>query len=316
VESLFAIENGKTMNNNDCNYDLHRFECEAMACAWEFFIAGETYEYSHQAAWAAFEEVRRLEYELSRFISSSDVTRIRCAAPGEEIPIGIAAMDCLRLAQQVHRDTKGAFDVTLGNLLEERRDESGLIAAPDVSSTRFASRMSALQLNEEANCVRVLQSDVHLDFGAIGKGYALDESAKTLREWSIENALLHSGQSTFLALGEAEKSPWRIALRNPLDETPLVEIQLRDCAISGSGMVLHGQHIIDPHNGLAASGKIATWAIASSAALSDALSTAFMVMSCDEIANYCRAHSDIAALVLNEDGSLVQFGVHAGFAIM
>ena len=168
-----------------------------------------------------------------------------------------------------------------------------------------------LELDEEQHAVKVLAEGLMIDLGGIGKGYAIDQMIELLREWSIESALVHSGQSSVFAMAPPPgRSAWQIDLRDPgPHEKSIGSVRLAHRAMSGSGMRLHGAHIIDPRTGQPAQGKLATWAAAPSAALADALSTAFMVMSPAEIETYCREHLDVAAMVMLEVGAkVVRFG--------
>lgn len=302
-----------------CCRPLHHFSHQAMACVWELFIVGEAAEYARQAAQTSFEEVDRLERELSRFIPSSDVFRINALQPGESIRVGLATLECLTLAAQVHEQTHGAFDVTVGGWLDERRDEAGRIQVLDVATleAKPVRGMELLEIDAEEYSVgwraggnRVGAS---LDLGGVGKGYALDRIAAILGDWQIQDALIHSGQSTVLALGTPdEEQLWAVALRDPRNpEQMLGEMYLHNRAMSGSGMVAHGQHIVDPRTGEAAQGKLSTWAIADSAAYSDALSTAFMVMSPEAVEQYCQQYEGVVGLLLVGDAaqpSIMSFG--------
>jgi thiamine biosynthesis lipoprotein ApbE len=73
---------------------------------------------------------------------------------------------------------------------------------------------------------------------------------------------------------------------------------LTNRALSGSGTEVKGEHILDPRTGKPAHGHLAAWASASSAARSDALSTAFFVMTTEEVEDYARRHPDIGACVV------------------
>jgi thiamine biosynthesis lipoprotein len=147
----------------------------------------------------------------------------------------------------------------------------------------------------------------------VGKGYAVDQAAVTLREWKIESALLHSGQSSLYAIGAPPgKVAWEIAVRNPIDPAlALGGVLLRDESLSGSGVRIHGAHIIDPRRGGQASGAVAAWCRDSSAARSDAISTAYMVLSDEEAEEHARRVAGVAALRarMAEDGlALREFG--------
>ena len=73
-------------------------------------------------------------------------------------------------------------------------------------------------------------------------------------------------------------------------------LHLQHRALSGSGLQ-QGRHIIDPRNAQPVEGTCASWASTATATTADALSTAFMIMSPDEIRQYCMRHSQVLALV-------------------
>jgi thiamine biosynthesis lipoprotein len=157
-------------------------------------------------------------------------------------------------------------------------------------------------VDRASRTVFVSADNVEIDLGGVGKGYAVDRVADVLRDWNIDSALVNAGQSTLLALGCApDGQPWRIAIRDPRDHArSLGAVRLADRALSGSGVALHGQHIIDPRSGAPARGGLGAWALAPDAALSDALSTAFMILSDDEIEAYCADHNAVGAIMFPE----------------
>lgn len=281
----------------------HRFACEAMAATFEIIILGQNAEYARQAASAAFAELRQLEQELSRFIPCSDVAQLNAMAGREAVPVGIATMDCLQLAAWIHAETAGAFDVTIGPLLDcwrEADSQSRSPSAQELAAARTRTGMNMVLLDPRQHLAALSTEGMAIDLGAIGKGYALDHLANLLREWSIETALLHGGQSSVLAIGSPPGQPgWSVALRNPASQSDsLGTVWLRDQALSGSGMQLHGRHIIDPRTGQPAEGKSGTWALASTAGESDAISTAFMVMTPAEVELYRVQHPQIGGMLL------------------
>ncbi|MEW6358382.1 MAG: FAD:protein FMN transferase [Planctomycetota bacterium] len=259
---------------------VYCFACGAMATTFEVAIRGQEERYARQAAQAALEEAQRIEKELSRFIPSSDISRLNDLRRGEAMRIGIAAFECLQVAKAVFAETGGAFDVSLGTGLDR------------------------LCLDEKEHAVRVEAEGVTLDLGGIGKGYAVDQMAAVLKDWSIEEALIHAGESTVLAIGS-----WPIEIRDT--ENPagaLGRIALRDCALSGSGVRLQGNHIIDPRTSRPVRGRLGAWAVAPTAALSDALSTAFMVMTAAEVEAYCARHTKVSATILTEGRDFLRCG--------
>jgi thiamine biosynthesis lipoprotein len=299
---------------------VHRFSHDAMACTWGIYVVGLDAAYAAQAARAAFDEIDRLDLELSRFIEHSDIARINALAAGQWVQVGIDAIECLEAARQVHSDTNGAFDVTAGSFRTPdcglRIADCGLLRPPSsvLSAAAPTTGPHLLRIDRTHRVVTVLADSVIVDLGAIGKGYAVAQAVAVLRDWSIGAGMVHSGQSTVYAFGSPPgESGWTVPIRNPLDPfNSIGEVLLRDRALSGSGALIHGQHILDPRTGKPASGPPGAWAVCPSAPLSDAISTAFMVMSVAEVEEYCSRHPETTALLWLErtPGSfeLVRFG--------
>jgi len=287
-----------------------------MGTRFEVIVAGQQADYARQAASAAFDELDRLEEALSRFIAYSDVSQINRLRAGQSVRVGPAAFECLELAARVHAETTGAFDVTIGPLLACWRADDGSPRTPsqdELAAARARTGMRLLDINEREHTIGVRADGVRIDLGGIGKGYAVDQIGDLLREWSIDVALIHGGESTALAMGSPPgENGWSLAIRGAGKEMKaLSSVRLRNRALSGSGMGPRDPHIIDPRTGRPARGKLGAWAAAPSAALSDALSTAFMVMSADEAREYCRRHPDVAAMLAIEDAGelkIVRFG--------
>jgi len=274
-KSDFSIISGR-----DSLPGLHRFSHDAMATAFEVIIADSDGAYAEQAAQAAFDELDRLEAELSRFIENSDISRINSLPANQPLQIGPAGFECLQVGIRMHRWTGGAFDITAGASCIGHRGAA------------------VIKLNESEHTV-MLADSVQLDLGGIGKGFAVDKMAELLREWSIDCALIHSGCSSVLALdAPAGTKGWPVTLSNPGNrKQTLACLHLKNRALSGSGLQ-KGRHIIDPHTAKPVDNKIAAWACAATAADADALSTAFMVMSSQQIKQYCINHPDTQALII------------------
>jgi thiamine biosynthesis lipoprotein len=281
---------------------MKRFCHEAMATTFEVVVVHEDARYARQAAAAAFDEVDRLEGELSRFIENSDITRINNLPANEPLRLGLDAFECLQLSCRIYAETNGAFDITIGSLLSLWRNEDGTPRTPlkeELNLARQHTGTHLLLLDESEHTVQLLASPVQVDLGGVGKGYAVDRVAELLREWSIDVALISGGYSSVLALdAPTDTKGWPLTLSNPDNRKQiLARPLLRSRALSGSGLQ-KGRHIIDPRTAQPVKGKCAAWASAPDAATADALSTAFMVMGPDEIRQYCSRHPDVSAIIM------------------
>jgi thiamine biosynthesis lipoprotein len=268
------------------------FRHEAMATYFEIIIAGQEHDYARQASGAAFRELDQLENTLSRFIESSDISRANRLARGETTTIGHDTLECLMIAADVSLVTGRAFDPAYASLRPKD------LAPDDPPFT----------LDPENHTLTSRAERLHLDLGAVGKGYALDRMAEILREWEIASGYLNAGGSSVLALDappSATELGWDVGLGEGRGYRTL---PLLSASLSGSGTAVKGSHLIDPRTGEPAPRPGRVWALAPSAAQADALSTAFFVMNEAEIAALCAAHPQLGAGIAGPEEELIVHG--------
>jgi thiamine biosynthesis lipoprotein len=288
---------------------VHR---RAMACKFEITLAAADAEWV-QAARDALNEIDRLEDQLSVFRESSAMSDVNRRAAGEPVVVERSLFDLLRLCASLSSDTGGAFDITstpLSRCWGFLRREGCLPSLEAIAAARALTGCGALGLDEEHRTVRFDRRGVELNLGAIGKGYALDRVAGGMRAAGVEDALLSAGCSSLLAIGGRGRG-WQVEVVSPRASRSLARVWLRDAALGTSGageqfVEIDGTrygHVIDPRTGWPASGVLSVSVIASSGAVADALSTAFLVGGLDLAERYCVEHRDVMALVTLDDGS-------------
>ena len=282
--------------------DVRRFSHEAMATVYEVYAVHADRQYAAQAAQASFDLVDRLERELSRFLPNSDITRINHLDAGEKTVVAPSTLECLLIARHMFDLTDGAFDVSIG------------------------TGLPSLELDPGESVVHATTRGVQVDLGGIGKGYAVDLMAELLEEWGLHASLAHGGFSSVLAL---EPPPgcdgWPLTLSDPsAPSRVLARLTVRQTALGASGL-RKGDHIVDPRTGQAARERLAAWVAvprpcesppdlvseqphrAAAAAVTDALTTACMLLRHDQVEVLCRSSPGVEAWIL-EDTQLVHFG--------
>lgn len=299
--------NSLTTGPLDALGTLHRFRHEAMATVFEIIIAGGDKTYASQAAYAAFDELDRIENLLSRYISNSEISQLNRLPAGKRMHLSLETLECLEIALKIYKQTNHAFDITIGQLFKCYLDKDRKLITPSAEQLEYAKEHTGsdlIKLNHDEFTVELIKSPLMIDLGAIGKGYVLDKMAEILREWSIDSALLHGGGSTVLALDPPPNAPgFPITVSSPTDRNKILDrINLANEAFSTSGLI-RSSHIIDPRIAKPVKSKYSAWAFAKTAAEADALSTAFVVMSVDEIKAYCKRHKKSKAMIAVKDTS-------------
>jgi len=271
-----------------------------MSTLFELMVVEEDDQLAYSASYKIFERIDRLEELLSRFLDVSEVALISRLKPGETFRVAPEMMELLLISTQVCAATNGVFDVTVGTIMDNLREVNhrwkGLTKA-ELSSAFATCGMNRLILDPDHFLVSVTpdcngeDTPLALDFGAIGKGYALDLACAMLTDdWDFKDFLIHGGTSTVIARGSMGDGPkgWPVGVGGDWQvRTGLNSVRLQDAAISGSGFDVNGLHIVDVRRGMAAVQHEGSWSYAPTAALADALSTSFFGMSWSEIKVAC-----------------------------
>lgn len=291
------------------DYWLH-LNRPAMACRFEATLPISD-ESAVAAARDALGEVDRLEQQLTIFRDSSEVSFINRNAATRAVTVEPSLFDLLLLCEDLSRETEGAFDITSGPLSDcwgfLRRQ--GRIPEPqEIEEARAIVGVALLLLNRQSRAISFRRSGVRINLGSIGKGYALDRIADRLRK-RVRSCLLTAGSSSILAIGSGgrDNAGWKVGVRHPAQKNGrLAVLRLRDCALGTSGseeqfFEHEGKrygHIIDPRTGMPAECVASVTVVTRSAALADALATAFYVGGREMAENYCSTHPNVLAILL------------------
>jgi len=289
-----------------------RLSARVMACDFSVIMnPGPTEQI--EAAGEALELVHAIEGWLSIYRESSELSAVNRTAAEAPVHVRQELFDFLRKAAEIHMRTDGAFDMATGSLTRIwracRRDHR-IPNQVEIDAALTQAGLKYVDLHVESQSVEFRHTGIVLDPGAIGKGYALDEASDWLArfEHAPDSFLLHGGHSSLLARGGHNGHPgWPVGIGNPLfTEKRLGTLLLCDQAMATSGSNIQffrheGKrygHILDPRTGWPVDGMLSVTVLAPSAALADALSTAFFVMGVEKARRCCENWADVGAILL------------------
>jgi thiamine biosynthesis lipoprotein len=298
---------------NDDSAALHRYEAVEphMGTLVRITLHAPAEAAARAAFAAAFARIRELDETLSDYQPASELNRVTAAAAGAEIRGSRDLIRVLAAAQDLALATGGAFDITQGPVIRLWREARASGRLPDTESLRLASARSGfpkLHVDRGAGTVRLDESGMRLDVGAIGKGYAASEALAVLTARGIGSALVAvSGDLAFSGAPPGSRG-WRIDMPSagPASGIPSI-LELTDAAVSSSGaseqhLDVGGRrysHVIDPATGTGLTGDITVAVVAPHGLDADGLDTAVSVLGVEKGLALIESRPETAALIVH-----------------
>lgn len=203
-------------------------------------------------------EIVRLEKLLSRFIHESPVSRINNTPKKKWIEVPGELWDYITLCHDFYQLSNGAFDITASPVVRLWK-KMETPAEQDIDEARSRSGFDKVEFDFENHKIRFLCDGVEFDFGAIGKGIALDTVFPVLKSAGIRNGIVSFGESSVLALGvHPSGKKWPLGIRNPFNPKEFIHVfEAADETVTTSGTILNSDdggvifrnHIISPETG-------------------------------------------------------------------
>jgi thiamine biosynthesis lipoprotein len=297
-----------------------------MACTFEVTLSAEQHRSVH-AVVGAIALADHLERRLTHFRDDSALSDLNRRAAREPVTVDPDLWRLITTSAHVWHETGGAFDITSTPLSRcwgflDRRPAQPDRAALDAA--RGLVGMDLVALSPAERSVRFARAGVTLNFGSIGKGFAVQRIADRLRTEGVRHALVSAAGSSIVAVGGRDGG-WAIDVCSRRAARRLARLRVRSCAVATSGAAEQGVdidgtrygHVIDPRTGVPARGILSASVVADDGALADALATAFFVGGIEVAQRYCERHPGTLALLTPDDASerVIQIGSHPGASV-
>lgn len=254
--------------------------------------AGMTAVQLHQALQ---QRLDALEATLSTYQPQSELMRFNRAPVGEWVKVSPELLHCAETAIAVSQLTQGAYDVTVGPLVELWG--FGTAAPPlrkpeDAALAQARTRVGWQYLGIDAGHSSLQRRrDIRVDFSSLGEGAGVDELAKHLESVGVHDYLVSVAGTSRMSGHRPDGRPWALAIETPDGSgLPGYPLRLLQQVVSTSGSYrnyreVDGQrysHTIDPatgapvtHHGVSVTVVLPA---AAGATRADALATAFNVL--------------------------------------
>lgn len=240
-------------------------------------------------------ELDQVNKHLSNWDESSELSRFNRSKSLKATKISNKLKRVMIAANEVHEKSGGAFDVTLGPLINlwgfgPRKPETPLPTEQKIiSALQRVGQQTNLKLNTVAPSIAKLNPGTTINLSAIAKGFGVDEVASILKKHKIEDFMVEIGGDLFARGSNPSGKPWRIGIEKPLPDNRSIQqiIGLTNVGMATSGDYrnyfekddIRYSHIINAKTGYPIKHKTAAvTVIANNSMLADAWATALLVL--------------------------------------
>ncbi|MEN8151037.1 MAG: FAD:protein FMN transferase [Planctomycetota bacterium] len=277
----------------------------------EVYASGE--ETGRSALRAAWRRIHDLEAKFSTWIPSSLASLVNREAGRRPVTVDLAFLRVLDICREVHRESDGTFDPTVGPLLRVWKPLATLKTMPPETDVRRARELVGLDkvvVDRAARTVSFPADGMALDFGGVVKGLAAQEATAAAILSGADSCRVNAGGDMYAA-GDVFEVSIRDPDGGPGDVLPDSTFRVRDAGVATSGNYeryteIDGKrysHILDPRTGRPVPDAVVqVTVIAPSGARADALATALTVLGVEDGLNLANRLRRVEALFLVREG--------------
>lgn len=280
-----------------------RVSGEVMGTTYTVKVVARTRaQQSEEARAAVTARVKRaldeVDAAMSTYKPESEVSRFNAGPAGQDVQLSAPMVEVMRTAMAVHDLSGGAFDVTVGPLIDRwgfgTTGELTVVPSDaEIDALREGLGHDKLAFDAVAGTLRKTTARLRIDLSAVAKGYGVDRVASDLLATGWSDFMVEVGGEVRVAGRTEVDRPWRLAVERPLaTQRTVQEVVSLDGshAMATSGdyrnfTVVNGvkyAHTIDPTTGRPVTHDLASISvIADTCARADALATALNVMGPD-----------------------------------
>jgi len=256
---------------------------------------------------AAFAEIQKVDELMSDYKSDSEISEVNQDAFRRAVKISESTYEVLQRSVEISNLTDGAFDITVGPLVDllRRAEKKDVTPGEDeIARAKSKAGFEKLILDQKNRTARFAIDGMRLDLGGIAKGYAVDKAIQAMQKAGAVGGMVDIG-GDIRCFGRAlqGKSHWLIGLQDPKmaknskfpapgqsGRALLLTLKLVNAAVATSGdyqqfVLIKGKrysHIINRQMGTCAQGLSSVTIIADNATDADALATAVSVMGVEK----------------------------------
>jgi len=267
-------------------------------------------------------QLEQINQLMSTYRPDSEISRFNTLQSTDWFPVSEETLSVITKAQQISKLTAGAFDVTVGPLVDlwNFGPNKKTRAIPDDAAIQNILQQIGYQQLEVRAAPPALRKTVpglRCDLSAIAKGYAVDQLCELIEAEQIRDYMVEIGGEVRTAGTKAEGNPWLLGIAAPTENQIALQrvIQMTDQALATSGNYrnyyeIDGKrysHTIDPRTGQPVEFEMAAVSVLADRCMdADAWATAIMVLGPEAGYNLAVEQHLEVFLLLRQDDKIIE----------
>ncbi|MCE6989365.1 FAD:protein FMN transferase [Dyadobacter sp. CY323] len=296
--AVFIFFAGSFFNPSFCQQQRYTFEKGLMGSPFKLVFYADNDSLAQVAANKAFGRVEQLNEIMSDYRDGSEINRLSAqSGSGKWVHVSKDLFDILAISQDISAKTGGAFDATLGPLVQMWRHATRKGIFPtneEIEDAKKRTGYKKMKMRASSQTILLTQKGMRLDIGGLGKGYTAEEAIKELKKLGITSAMMDAGGKIVLTNPPPGSKGWKITVSNGSDSLKTMDLANVSLATSGptyrymEHKGVRYSHIVDPQTGIGLLFHVRTTVISPEGTLADALATAFSVAGIEQSKKYMK----------------------------
>jgi FAD:protein FMN transferase len=263
-------------------------------------------------------EVARIEDLLTDF-RPSPLNEINEQAGVRPVAVTEEVLSLIRFAQQVSRDSEGAFDITYAAVgqLWRRAFATGVPPSEaEVAEKKKLVDYRRLVVDEDRGTVFLPEPGMRIGLGGVGKGYAVDRVYDLFRRLGLTDFVVNGAGDIRVQTSPDAPRPWRIGVRNPLaaEDHAMGQVLLRHGAVATSGdyeryFKYRGRkyhHILDARSSEIRADVASVTILAPTALAADVYATTAMALGLRDGERFLKRRRGIRGFIVSSTGEVIR----------
>ena len=274
---------------------------------------------------ASLIKAKELDTRIDYYNDKSEISDVNNLAGISAVAVSHEIYDLLDNALILCRQTGGAFDITIGPLVDiwnfRGREHRTIPSGNELVYAQHLVNYNNVQMNSINETVKLMYPGMKIDVSSAEKGYIISKVRAMLVQKGVKNAKISAG-GCLAVIGDNRGRPWKVSIKDPANSYKVIG---RITIEAGQAVCTASDHdryfelagnryhdILDPATGMPANGCRSVTIISDDATQADMLSKAVFIMGPKRGLDLLRMFKNVNAVIIGADGNVI---TTPGFAL-